>query len=64
MSLTTIKTVSDLVEFNGGYLEDGKIVDLREAAPWVHGQAEADKLWTLSEDLIGERFPYVRNNGK
>lgn len=57
MSLTTIKTVSDVVEFNGGYLEDGKIVDLREAAPWVHGQAEADKLWTLSEDLIRQRFP-------
>jgi hypothetical protein len=57
MSSLINKAVSDLVEFNGGYLEDGQIAKLREEAPWVHGQAEADKSWAFSEDLVGQKFP-------
>jgi hypothetical protein len=58
MNFSRIKTPSDFVEFNGSYLEDNQIAKLREEIPWVHGQAQADKLWAFSEDLIGQKFSY------
>jgi len=38
---------------DGVYLSDCEIV---EPAPWAKDPAMAEKLWTMSEELVGERF--------
>jgi hypothetical protein len=44
-----------LEDFNGAYLEDG---NLGEVEPTAKEPEDAEKLWKLSEKLVGESFSY------
>lgn len=45
---------------NGAYLIDSHIADpLQDTLkPWTTSEFEAERLWRLSEKLVGEEFPY------
>jgi hypothetical protein len=45
-----------LLANNGAYLEFCKPVPTKEECPWARGKENTDKLWTLSEKMIGETF--------
>ncbi|KZF26820.1 NAD(P)-binding protein [Xylona heveae TC161] len=47
----------DIVDQNGAYLKDCN-VDMEAVAPYAKDTALAMKLWTLSEDLVGEKFNF------
>lgn len=51
-----IWTVTDLrmIEYNGGYLEDCNVV--RALKPWAADPEAAARLWTMSEEMVGEKF--------
>jgi NAD(P)-dependent dehydrogenase (short-subunit alcohol dehydrogenase family) len=42
--------------YNGAYLENGNLSD--DLQPTVKGEGDAEKLWTLSEKLVGQKFEY------
>ena len=42
---------------NGSYLEDCKVQN-EAAAPYALDHTEAEKLWALSEHLVGQKFSY------
>jgi NAD(P)-dependent dehydrogenase (short-subunit alcohol dehydrogenase family) len=42
--------------YNGAYLEDGNLSN--DLQPTVKGAGDAEKLWELSERLVGETFEY------
>jgi hypothetical protein len=48
------------IEQNGAYLEKGKVVasDSERIKPWATSSVEAEKLWKLSEKLVGQSFSY------
>jgi NAD(P)-dependent dehydrogenase (short-subunit alcohol dehydrogenase family) len=48
-------TAPELDGRGGTYLADCQVTD--EHAPWARDPESAARLWTLTEDLIGERFP-------
>jgi NAD(P)-dependent dehydrogenase (short-subunit alcohol dehydrogenase family) len=50
----------DLSTHNGAYLLDCRISDplTDPVAPWATSPFEAEKLWRLSEELVGQKFPY------
>jgi len=47
-----------LKDYNGRYLSDSSVPDLEEL--YCHGisQLDAEKLWKLSEKIVGEQFEY------
>ncbi|UKZ82633.1 hypothetical protein TrVFT333_010426 [Trichoderma virens FT-333] len=49
-----------LKEHNGVYLEDSHIADpeVQTVKPWGTSKVEADRLWKLSEKLVGQKFSY------
>ncbi|KAM0257663.1 hypothetical protein ACHAQJ_004227 [Trichoderma viride] len=49
-----------LKENNGAYLQDSRIADpyTDTVKPWVTDKIEADRLWKLSEKLVGQEFAY------
>ncbi|KAL7948640.1 hypothetical protein V8C42DRAFT_315059 [Trichoderma barbatum] len=49
-----------LKERNGVYLEDSHIADpyVQTVKPWATSKIEADRLWKLSEKLVGQEFSY------
>ncbi len=51
MSETDLVTAS-----NGAYLEFCKPVSPKDMSPWTDGKENIDKLWALSEKLVGEKF--------
>jgi NAD(P)-dependent dehydrogenase (short-subunit alcohol dehydrogenase family) len=48
-------TAPELDEQGGTYLADTEVTD--EYAPWARDPESAARLWTLTEDLVGEGFP-------
>ncbi|KAK7743715.1 hypothetical protein SLS62_010494 [Diatrype stigma] len=50
----------DLRKNNGAYLLDCHVADQyeEEVWPWSIDRIEADRLWTLSEELVGQKFQY------
>ncbi|KAF4894526.1 Retinol dehydrogenase 14 [Colletotrichum viniferum] len=50
----------DLKGLNGKYFNDCRLADQynEEVHPWATDKIDADRLWTLSEKLIGEEFKY------
>ncbi|KAH8661994.1 hypothetical protein BX600DRAFT_481730 [Xylariales sp. PMI_506] len=48
------------IPHNGSYLEKGKVGDpwTDTIKPWATSLVEAEKLWKLSEKLVGQEFPY------
>ncbi|KAF2136926.1 uncharacterized protein K452DRAFT_291967 [Aplosporella prunicola CBS 121167] len=49
-----------LKEHNGAYLQDSRIADAwtDTVKPWATSSIEAERLWKLSEELIGQEFSY------
>ncbi|KAL7806852.1 putative short-chain dehydrogenase [Trichoderma aethiopicum] len=49
-----------LKDVNGVYLEDAHIADpfIQTVKPWGTSKVEAERLWKLSEKLVGQEFPY------
>jgi hypothetical protein len=49
-----------LLEQNGAYLEDSHVADpyINTVKPWATSSIEADRLWKLSEKLVGQEFQY------
>ncbi|KAL6856694.1 NAD(P)-binding protein [Trichoderma novae-zelandiae] len=49
-----------LREHNGVYLDDAHIADpfTQTVKPWGTSKVEAERLWRLSEKLVGQEFPY------
>lgn len=47
-------------EVNGSYLQDSRVADpfVDHVRPWGTSKIEAERLWKLSEKLVGEEFPY------
>ncbi|KAL4908719.1 hypothetical protein BDW74DRAFT_72559 [Aspergillus multicolor] len=50
-----------LRESNGAYLQDCRIADpwTDTVKPWGTSKVEAEKLWKLSENLVGQEFDYT-----
>ncbi len=48
-------TAPELDAQGGTYLADCEVTD--QHAPWARDPESAARLWTLTEDLVGERFP-------
>ena len=48
-------TAPELDDRGGTYLADCEVTDAH--APWARDPESAARLWTLTEDLVGERFP-------
>ncbi|KAK2002626.1 short-chain dehydrogenase/ reductase [Colletotrichum falcatum] len=50
----------DLKELNGQYFNDCRVADQysEEVYPWANNKIDADRLWNLSEKLVGEKFGY------
>lgn len=43
---------------NGLYLEDNRVFQPEEVLGWGRDDVDAEKLWKLSEGLVGEKFSY------
>jgi NAD(P)-dependent dehydrogenase (short-subunit alcohol dehydrogenase family) len=50
-------TAPELDEHGGTYLADCQVTD--EHAPWALDPESAARLWTLSEQLVGQQFPFT-----
>lgn len=50
----------ELKDHNGAYLQDSHIADpwTETVKPWATSPIEAERLWKLSEELVGEKFSY------
>ncbi|KAI3541709.1 short-chain dehydrogenase/reductase family Oxidoreductase [Colletotrichum abscissum] len=50
----------DIKSLNGQYFNDCRIADQydEEIYPWANNKIEADRLWKLSEKLVGQEFNY------
>ena len=48
------------LEHNGAYVQDSHIADPYEETikPHAKDPVEADRLWKLSEEIVGQRFHY------
>ncbi|KAF7563911.1 hypothetical protein G7046_g199 [Stylonectria norvegica] len=47
-----------LWELNGSHLVDSKVVDPRDIVSWARDSIYSEKLWDLSEELVGQKFRY------
>ncbi|RAO67481.1 uncharacterized protein BHQ10_003493 [Talaromyces amestolkiae] len=47
-----------LTSNNGVYLEDNRVFQPEEMHSWGRDDVDAEKLWKLSEKLVGEKFSY------
>ncbi|PYH96847.1 short-chain dehydrogenase [Aspergillus ellipticus CBS 707.79] len=45
-------------ENNGLYLQDCTVLKPEEVRSWARDPIEAEQLWRLTEDIVGERFDY------
>ena len=54
-------TDPDLDDQGGTYLADCQVTD--QHAPWARDPEGAARLWALSENLVGEKFPLEENSG-
>jgi len=50
-------TATELDAQGGSYLADCQVTD--QHAPWARDPESAERLWTLSETLVGQTFPLV-----
>lgn len=48
------------IEVNGSYFQDCRLADPYEDEifPWATNKVEAEKLWKLTEKLVGQEFKY------
>lgn len=55
-----LNVLTSLVAHNGAYLEDCHVADpwIGAVKPWATSPIEAERLWKLSEKLVGQVFEY------
>jgi hypothetical protein len=48
------------IEHNGAFLQDCHVADpwTETVKPWATSAVEAEKLWKMSEQLVGQKFDY------
>jgi hypothetical protein len=46
------------VDQNGAYCFDSQIVSLDKVRSWGRDKIEAERLWKLSEEIVGQKFEY------
>jgi hypothetical protein len=49
-------TAPELDDQGGTYLADAEVTD--QHAPWARDPQSARRLWTLSEEMVGQTFPF------
>lgn len=51
---------NEMAAVNGAYLVDCHVADplVDTVKPWATSSFEAERLWKLSEKLVGQEFPY------
>jgi hypothetical protein len=55
----TSNAVTNIVSgSNGAFLENCKPSQIKPEWSWASGKENADKLWTLSEEMVGQKFEY------
>ncbi|KAL8798704.1 MAG: hypothetical protein Q9182_006455 [Xanthomendoza sp. 2 TL-2023] len=47
-----------LKDHNGAYLADSQVHPVEQVRPWARDPVEADMLWKLSEEIVGQKFEY------
>ena len=47
-----------VTENNGSYLIDSHVETPENVRCWARDPIEAERLWALSEELVGEKFEY------
>ncbi|PYI25171.1 hypothetical protein BP00DRAFT_119086 [Aspergillus indologenus CBS 114.80] len=60
-SLSRVHLIADeMPAVNGAYLIDCHVADplVDTVKPWATSSFEAERLWRLSEKLVGQEFPY------
>ena len=45
-------------EYNGRYLEDSEVTPKEKIRAWARDEIEAERLWKLSEEIVGQGFAY------
>ncbi|KAG9193995.1 hypothetical protein G6011_04030 [Alternaria panax] len=54
-----VAAFSDELEHdNGKYLVDGKIARYELVSPWARNSFDAERLWKMSEEMVGEKFTF------
>ncbi|MCJ1324247.1 hypothetical protein MMC10_000909 [Thelotrema lepadinum] len=48
----------NLKEYNGRYLEDSEITPKERIRAWARDEIEAERLWKVSEEIVGQNFAY------
>jgi len=48
---------NELAEYNGCYLQDCQ-VEKEDVMDYAVDKGNAEKLWSLSEELVGQKFEY------
>ncbi|KAL1614761.1 hypothetical protein SLS54_009518 [Diplodia seriata] len=43
---------------NGKFLRDAQICSFDMVAPWARNSYDAERLWRMSEDMVGEKFDF------
>ena len=56
-SIVILTTILYLVN-NGSFLHDSHVTPLEDMYPWGRDPIDAEKLWKLSESIVGETFDY------
>lgn len=52
------ETDSSIAENNGSYLQDCTISKQEDVRSWARDPIEAEQLWKLTEEIVGEKFEY------
>lgn len=48
----------NFAEHNGQYLVDSKVASWDMVSPWARNSFDAERLWKMSEDMVGEKFEF------
>lgn len=58
LHLHMVLTLDMTAQHNGAFLTDCKVVPAEEIWSWGRDAVDAEKLWKISEDLVGQKFEY------
>lgn len=50
--------MTPFIEDNGSYLTSSQTVPAEKLAAWARDKIDAEKLWKLSEEIVGQKFVY------
>lgn len=48
----------EIVKHNGAFLMDSQVVPPQRLRCWARDPVEAEMLWKLSEEIVGQKFEY------